>query len=260
MLQTLTATRYITPLREGGSLPALVEANNGERYVLKFRGAGQGPKALIAEVIAGEIARALGLPMPELTLLELDPALGRSEPDSEIQDLLKASTGLNLGMRYLPQALDFNLLLPPPPNPTLASDIVWFDAYVTNIDRTPRNVNLLLWHKELWLIDHGAALYVHHSWHNYQQHSQNHFPLIKNHTLLAFASELAAANERLAPQLTTALLTQILAAVPDSWLASETRFGGLAEQRAVYVDYLTRRLEAAPHFTQEAIDARTKLV
>src|SRR5215213_1602025 len=167
MLRTVVATRYITPLREGGSLPALVEADDGERYVMKFVGAGQGVKALVAELIAGEIGRNLGLRIPELVFMELEPGFGLNEPHEEIQDLLKASIGLNLGMRYLPSAFAYNPLMKPPPEDPLASDIVWFDAYITNVDRTPRNVNMLIWEQQLWLIDHGAALYFHHDWNNY---------------------------------------------------------------------------------------------
>jgi hypothetical protein len=183
LIQTLTATRYVTPLREGGSLPAIVQVDGGEQelYVMKFVGAGQGVKALVAEIIAGEIGRALGLPVPELALIRLDPALAPSEPNEEISDLLRASVGLNLGLRFLPQAFDYNSLLQPPLDPDLASAIVWFDAYVTNVDRMARNTNILVRQKELWLIDHGAALYFHHDWRNYLERSQTPFPPIKDH-------------------------------------------------------------------------------
>src|SRR5205823_5144030 len=168
MLRTLTATRYVTPLREGGSLPAIVEADDDGLYVVKFRGAGQGPRALIAELVAGEIGRALGLPIPEIVFVDLDPALGRNEPDFEIKALLDASAGLNLGLDFLPGSIAYDPAAPPRPDAALASRVVWFDAYVTNVDRTPRNTNMLLWHKRLFLIDHGAALYFHHAWRDWR--------------------------------------------------------------------------------------------
>src|SRR5947207_8333886 len=194
MLRTQTVTRYVTPLREGGSRPAIVEANDDGLYVLKFRGAGQGVKALIAELVAGELGRALGLPIPEIVLLELDPILGRSEPDYEIQSLIKASAGLNLGLDYLPGALAFNPLDASRLDPLLASSIVWFDAYVTNVDRTPRNTNMLFWHRRLMLIDHGSALYFHHSTGDYLSRSHSPFPPIKEHVLLPVASALDEAD------------------------------------------------------------------
>ncbi|HEX7588398.1 MAG TPA: HipA family kinase, partial [Anaerolineae bacterium] len=185
MIKTVNAIRYVTPLREGGSMPAIVEADDGQMYVMKFVGAGQGRKALIAELVAGEIGRVLGLSVPELALIELDPELGPSEPDPEIFDLLRASVGLNFGMRFLPEAFAYNPPHEPPPDPDIASAIVWFDAYVTNVDRTPRNVNILLWQNALWLIDHGAALYFHHDWKpDYIERSKTAFPLIKDHALL----------------------------------------------------------------------------
>src|SRR2546425_6190781 len=203
MLRMLTITRYVTPLREGGSLPAIVEADDDGLYVLKFRGAGQGTKALIAELVAGELGRALGLPVPEIVLMELDPVLGRSEPDYEIQSLIKASAGLNLALDYLPGALAFN---PPDASridPLLASSIVWFDSYVTNVDRTPRNTNMLFWHKRLMLIDHGSALYFHHTGADYMERSRTPFTPIKSHVLLPVASNLTEPEtllkERLKP-------------------------------------------------------------
>lgn len=255
MLKTLTATRYLLPLREGGSLPAIVEAEDGELYVMKFHGAGQGPKVLLAELIAGELGRALGLNVPELLLLELDPAFGRAERDPEIQALLRASSGLNLGMRYLPSAFAFNELLVPPPDPLLASQIVWFDAYITNVDRTARNVNMLLWQKDLWLIDHGAALYFHYDWDDYAARSQSNFARVKEHALLRFASQLPTADALLRPRITPHLLQAILELLPAVWLAEESRFVSPAEQRAAYLDYLLRRLAAADTFVQEAMDA-----
>jgi len=256
MLRTSQVTRYVTPLREGGSLPALVEADDDGLYVLKFRGAGQGPKALIAELVAGEIGRLLGLTVPEIVFLELDPALGRNEPDYEIRSLIQGSAGLNLGLDFLPGALPYTPAMRFPVAPALASAIVWFDAYVTNIDRTARNTNMLIWHKELWLIDHGAALYVHHTWENYLERSRNPYTAIKDHVLLRYASELAEANERLRPLLTPTALGAIVAAIPDDWLGDETAFTSAQEQRDAYVAYLLSRADAAPIFVEEAIRAR----
>lgn len=260
MIRTVSAIRYVTPLREGGSLPAIIEADDGQLYVMKFVGAGQGPKALIADLVAGEIARALQLRIPEIVLIELDPQLGRSEPDQEIQDLLQASAGrLNLGLRYLPNALDFNGVLKPPPDPDLASAIVWFDAYVTNVDRTPRNVNLLLWEDDLWLIDHGAALYFHHSWDDYLARSKSPFALIKDHTLLAFATKLNEVDGILRPQLTEALLRGIVNQIPAEWLGDEPVFATQAKHREAYINYLVSRSETTS-FVEEAINARAKLI
>ena len=261
MLKTVTAMRYITPLREGGSLPAIVEADDGEMYVMKFVGAGQGPKALIAELVAGEIGRVLRLYVPNIVLMNLDPMLGRSEPDTEIQDLLRASAGqLNLGLRYLPNAFAYNMLLKPPPDSQLASNIVWFDAYVTNVDRTPRNVNLLIWEKELWLIDHGASLYFHHDWQDYLSRSQSPFALIKDHTLISFASKLREADTALRPQLTPIVIRDIINLIPDEWLNHEPDFASPAEHREAYVEYLLNRLEVSSIFVEEAINAHAKLV
>lgn len=261
MIKTLTAMRYVTPLREGGSLPAIVEADDGNMYVMKFVGAGQGPKALIAELVAGEIGRALGLRVPEVVILELDPMLGRSEPDPEIQDLLQASAGrLNLGLRYLPNALTFNMLIKPPPSPELASRIVWFDAYVTNVDRTPRNVNMLIWDEALWLIDHGASLYFHHDWGDYLDRSRSPFALVKDHTLLTFADQLQAADNSLRSRLTPSLFRDIIDMIPDEWLNGESTFSSTAEHRDAYISYLLSRLENSAIFVEEAIDARQKLV
>lgn len=260
MIRTVTATRYVTPLREGGSLPAIIEADDGALYVLKFVGAGQGPKALIAELVAGEIARRLNLPVPEIVFVELDPAIGRSEPDAEIQDLLHASVGLNLGMQYLSKASAFNILQTPSPSPDLASQIVWFDAYVTNVDRTPRNVNMLIWQEALWLIDHGAALYFHHNWDNYESHSQGAFPLIKDHALLSLADHLPAVDATLRSRLTPAAIQEIVGLIPGQWLADEGVFATAAEHREAYVTYLLKRLDASTTFVEEARRAREKLV
>jgi hypothetical protein len=195
------ATRYVAPLREGGSLPALVEADDDGLYVLKFRGAGQGPKALIAELVVGELARAAGLPVPEIAFVELDPALGAAEPDPEIQDLLRASPGLNLGLDFLPGALAFDPAAAPVVDPDLAAAIVWLDALTTNVDRTARNPNLLVWHGRLWLIDHGAALYQHHGARGLAGRAHDPFPAIAEHVLLPYAGSVLEADGRLAPAL-----------------------------------------------------------
>lgn len=255
-LRTITATRYVTPLREGGSLPAIVEADDDGMYVLKFRGAGQGPKALIAELIAGEIARALGLPVPEIVFVELAPELARTEPDAEIQDLLKASAGLNLALDYLPGSITFDPIAYQP-DAELASRIVWFDAYVTNIDRTPRNTNLLTWHRRLWLIDHGASLYFHHTWSNYQTRSQDRFPAIKDHVLLRFASALEEADATMTERLTAPVVESIVQQIPDSWLVEQTPFSASDQNRQAYIEYLLRRLEPPHTFLEEALRARS---
>lgn len=260
MLRNVTATRYVTPLREGGSLPALVEADDDGMYVLKFRGAGQGPKVLVAELICGELGRALGLPVPELVFVELDPALGRNEPDEEIKALLTASAGLNLGMDFLPGALGFEPLSLPLVDPALASAVVWFDALLTNIDRTPRNPNLLLWHRKLWMIDHGAALFFHYRWNGYLERATSPFAAIKDHVLLGAADAIADADATYAPQITRALLEQIMAAIPEAWLHGEPAFPSVDANRAAYVDYLLRRLEAPRAFVEEALNARTHRV
>jgi hypothetical protein len=252
-------TRYVTALREGGSVPAIVEADDEGMYVLKFRGAGQGPKALIAELVAGEIGRAAGLPVPEIVLIELDPDLARTEPDPELQDLIRASGGLNVGLDYLPGAMTFDPVVQAPAA-KLASEIVWFDAFVSNVDRTARNTNLLMWHRKLHLIDHGAALYFHHSWSNYLERSRDPFALIKDHVLLPFASELPAAHERLIALITPEVIRAIVALIPDALLQGDATFATPDEYRAAYNDYLLRRL-APPHaFVEEAIRAHAALV
>ncbi len=247
-LRRISATRYVTPLREGGSLPAIVEADDDGLYVLKFRGAGQGRKALIAEVVAGELARALGFDVPELALVTLDPVIGRAEPDPEIQDLLVASAGLNLGVDFLPGALPFSPAAGIVPDAALAADVVWFDALVTNVDRTAQNTNLLLWHDRLWLIDHGAALFFHHATTHEPDHARKPFPAIREHVLLPFAGSIVAADARLAQRVTPELLEEIAAAIPGEWLDGD--------DRAVYVAYLRERLEAPRTFVEEAEEAR----
>ncbi len=255
-IETVTAIRYVTPLREGGSMPAIVEADDESLYVMKFVGAGQGPKALIAELIAGEIGRALGLHVPELVFVILEPSLGPSEPDPEIFDLLRASPGLNLGLRYLPYSFAYNPLLRPYPPAELASAIVWFDAYVTNVDRTIRNPNILVWQRQLWLIDHGAALYFHHDWRDYRERSQAPFMHIKDHVLLPFASALAQADAASREALRPELLRDIVDLVPDAWLGNGP-FAGPAEHRQAYLTYLVDRLAASAVFVDEAEHARS---
>jgi hypothetical protein len=260
MIKTLNAIRYVTPLREGGSLPAIVEADNHQLYVMKFVGAGQGRKALVAELVAGEIGRALGLNVPELAFINLDAELGPSEPDPEIFDLLRFSVGLNLAMGYLPNAFMFNALSQPQPSADLASRIVWFDAYVTNMDRTPRNTNILIWQNALWLIDHGAALYFHHSWQDYLDKSRTPFAMVQDHTLLRWASQIEKIDAESKTQLTRARIAEIVALIPDAWLDGDTLFANHAEHRAAYTEWLNRRLEASQVFVQEAINARARLV
>ena len=216
-LRTVNVTRYISPLREGGSLPALAEADDDFKYVLKFRGAGHGVKALIAELIGGEIARVLNLKMPELVFANLDEVFGRNEGDEEIQDLLQGSQGLNLALHFLSGAITFDPVVTQL-SPELASKIVWLDAFITNVDRTFRNTNMLIWHKELWLIDHGACLYFHHSWSNWEKHAQSPFALIKDHVLLPQASELAATDLVFKKLLTKEILQDIVNYIPEDWL------------------------------------------
>jgi hypothetical protein len=262
-LRVVSATRYVTPLREGGSLPAIVEADDSGMYVLKFHGAGQGPKVLVAELIAGELARAAGLPVPEIVAMELDPDLARTEPDAEIQQLIRASGGLNLALDYLPGSVTFDPIADQP-DPGLASAIVWFDAYVSNVDRTARNANLLMWHHKLWLIDHGAALYFHHGWRpgadNPADRSAEPFAAIKDHVLLRFATGLREADATLAARLTPAVIADIVALVPDAWLAANSPFADAGDARAAYTQHLTRRLAAPRAFAEEAIRARSALV
>ncbi len=259
-LRTVTTTRYVTPLLEGGSLPAIVEADDDGTYVLKFRGAGHGVKAMIAELVAGEIGRALGLPIPEIVFMELDADLARTERDPEIQDLIRASGGLNLALDYLPGAFEFDVLDRSKLDPLLASSIVWFDAFMTNVDRTARNPNMLFWHRQLWLIDHGASLYFHYTWNDYLQQSGNPFPPIKDHILLPVARALREADALLRTRLSPELLENIVGLIPDDWLESRSSSATTAENRAAYVLYLTKRLETANIFVEEALNARAQLV
>jgi hypothetical protein len=256
MIRRVTATRYVTPLREGGSLPAIVEADDDGLYVAKFRGAGHGVKALVAELVAAEIARALGLLVPEIVLLDFDPRLAAAEPDSEIRELLQRSSGLNVGLDYLPGSLGFDPAAGFRPPRELCADIVWFDAFVTNVDRDARNTNMLVWHKRLWLIDHGSALYIHHSWRDPAAHARRPMVEVKRHVLLPFAGSIVEADERLAPRLSRGLLAEIIDAVPDDWLPAEAELAEPAAHRAAYLDYLERRLGAPRAFVEEAERAR----
>jgi hypothetical protein len=255
-LRTVNATRYVTPLREGGSLPAVVEADDDGLYVLKFRGAGQGAKALIAELVAGEIARAAGLTVPEIVFIELDTELARTEPDAEIQDLISASGGLNLALDYLPGSVAFDPLAHPV-SADLASSIVWLDAFVSNPDRTARNTNLLVWHQRVWLIDHGAALYFHHNWADAAATSSSSFPRIKDHVLLRSASRLREVDAQMIARITPERIDAIVQEIPDTWLAGETAFTNPAQNRDAYTQALVRRLQSPRAFLEEAIRARS---
>ncbi len=258
-LRTVDVTRYVTPLREGGSLPAIAEASDDFKYVLKFRGAGHGTKALIAELIGGEIARALGLPVPELVFCNLDEAFGRTEPDEEIQDLLQASQGLNLGLHYLSGAINFDPVVTTI-EPKLASQIVWLDAFITNVDRTFRNTNMLMWHKELWLIDHGASLYFHHSFDDPEGHAKTPFALIKDHVLLPQASLLEETDAEYKALLTEAKLQAIVGLLPEDWLQWEELDMSPQRIREVYLQFLLTRLNNSSTFINQAQHARQALI
>lgn len=254
-LRTVSVVRYLTPLREGGSLPAIAEADDDFLYVLKFRGAGQGTKALISELIGGELARLLGLKVPEIVFANLGGGFGRTEPDEEIQDLLKASTGLNLAMHYLSGAITFDPVVTKV-EPRLASEIVWLDSFLTNVDRTARNTNMLMWHKELWLIDHGAALYFHHSWQNWEEQARRPFVQIKDHVLLRSASLLEQVNVEFSQRLAGDVIPAVVSLIPDDWLSTDSPFDSAEEHRQAYVSYLQARLSASEIFVKGAQDAR----
>src|SRR6266436_670197 len=248
--RTVTASRYVTSLREGGSLPAIVEADDDGLYVLKFKGAGQGTKALIAELVAGEVGRLAGLPVPEIVFIELPVDLARTEPDAEIQGLIRNSGGLNLALDYLPGSVTFDPLVYSP-DEHLASAIVWFDAFVCNVDRTVRNTNMLWWHRRLWLIDHGAALYFHYNWHGYLEQSTTPFPRIRDHALLRFASKLKDADADLSRRLTGSTIAAIVDLIPDDWLEADDMFESRSEQRAAYERYLLARVASPRAFVEE---------
>jgi hypothetical protein len=256
-LRTIRVTRYVTPLREGGSLPAIVEADDEGMYVLKFRGAGQGPKALIAELVAGELGRALGLPIPEIVFAELDPDLARTEPDPEIHALIHDSGGLNLAIDYLPGSVMFDPIVDAP-DPGLASRIVWFDALMTNLDRTVRNPNILMWHRRLWLIDHGASLYFHHAshWEEDLTRATLPFPMLKEHLLLRRATRLDAVDEEMAATLTPEVIDAAIDLIPEAWLRSDEATAEPATYRAAYRRYLRDRLASPRSFIAESARAR----
>lgn len=258
-IRTINVIRYVTPLREGGSLPAIAEGDDDFLYVLKFRGAGQGVKALIAELISGEIARALGLRVPEIVFATLDAAFGRSEPDPEIQDLLKASEGLNLALHFLSGSTTFDPIVTPVPA-RLASEIVWLDSFVTNVDRTASNTNMLVWNRQIWLIDHGASLYFHHSLTDPEQQARKTFVQIKDHVLLPFATELQEVDAAFRSLLTVEGLHNIVSLIPDQWLSDESMKGTAEERRAIYMRYLQTRLSISSTFVKEAEHARDTLI
>jgi hypothetical protein len=258
-IRTVNVTRYVTPLREGGSLPAIAEADDGFMYVLKFRGAGQGIKALIAELIGGETARALGLKVPEIVFANLDTAFGRTEPDEEIQDLLKASVGQNLALHYLSGAITYDPVVTKP-DARLASQIVWLDCLLMNVDRTPRNTNMLIWQKELWLIDHGAALYFHHSWQNWKEMALKPFTMVKDHVLLPQASQIAEVDAEYRLILTEERIRAIVDLLPDEWLATDLQEAAVAERRQVYADFLITRVASSHIFVKEAQHAGKILI
>ena len=258
VLRTVQVTRYVTPLREGGSLPAIVEADDDGLYVLKFRGAGHGAKALIAELVSGEIARSLGLPVPEIVFASLDVDLARTEPDPEIHALIHDSAGLNLALDFLPGAVAYDPLVHKL-DADLASRIVWFDAFVTNVDRTPRNTNMLMWHRRPWLIDHGSTLYFHHSpgWESDPSNARATFPGINDHVLLKRATTIDTIDAELAHKLPADVIRGVVSMIPGEWLADGVALGEFAAlERAAYVRYLTERLVAPRAFVEEALRVR----
>lgn len=258
-IRTVNVTRYVTPLREGGSMPAIAEADDEFFYVLKFRGAGQGQKALIAELIGGEIARALGLKVPEIVFAQLDAAFGRTEPDEEIQDLLRASVGLNLGLHYLSGSITFDPAVTTV-DALLASKIVWLDCLLTNVDRTCRNTNMLLWHRELWLIDHGASLYFHHSWNNWEEQALRPFAHVKDHVLLPRATGLDQADEAFRSILSNDRIQAIVELIPDEWLVKDSPFESAEQHRQAYTRFLSTRVQHSSIFVKAAQHAREALI
>ncbi len=258
-IRTVKVTRYVTPLREGGSLPAIAEADDGFLYVLKFRGAGQGIKALISELIGTELARAAGFKIPELVFAELDEAFGRTEPDEEIQDLLKSSQGLNLGLHYLSGSITFDPVVVTP-SAEFASRLVWLDAFLTNVDRTIKNTNMLWWNKAVWLIDFGASLYFHHNWDNRNDQASKPFVQIKDHVLLPWATELESADSFFHEVLSEELINGVSSTIPDAWLLNSEFSESPDEIRAIYAEFLRSRLTYSKTFLKTAQDARLTLV
>jgi hypothetical protein len=257
-IEQLVGVRYDVPLREGGSLPAVVATDRDGPYVVKFRGAGQGAKALIAELLAAGLAQPLGLPVPRPAVVTLEEGFGKAEPDPEIQDILRGSVGANFGLAYMPGALAFDPAVESDVAPELAANVVWFDAFITNVDRTVRNTNILLWQGQPWLIDHGAALYVHHRWEGWEARIQAPFPQIQEHVLLPLAGDLATADARLRPVLTEETIRRVVAVIPDEWLGGEAVFTDLAAHRAANVTYLWERLTGPRAWLQEAIAAQQR--
>lgn len=258
-LRTVNVTRYITPLREGGSLPALADADDGFKYVVKFRGAGHGTKALISELIGGAVAQTLGFHIPELVFVNLDEAFGRTEGDEEIQDLLQNSKGLNLGLHFLSGAFTFDPVVTQV-DAKLASQIVWMDAFLTNVDRTVRNTNMLIWHKELWLIDHGATLYFHHSWVNWEKYAISPFSQIKDHVLLPSASQLNEVDIEFKKILTPEKINEIVNLIPEEWLEWGEDGETPNDIKNIYLQFLIERLNNSLIFVKEAQDARKTLI
>jgi len=259
MLRTINVTRYIQPLREGGSLPALAEADDDFKYVLKFRGNGHGPKVLIAELIGGEIARELGLRVPELVFANLDEAFGRTEGDEEVQDLLKGSQGLNIALHFLSGAITFDPVVSQI-DAELASKIVWLDSFISNIDRTVKNTNMLMFNKELWLIDHGSSLSFHHAWMQIEDRAKSPFPFVKEHVLLTQAALLEETNTAFKVLLNPEKIRSIVNMIPDAWLDWPDLDQSPEEIREVYFQFLATRLKHADIFTQQAKDARAALI
>ncbi|TAL10826.1 MAG: aminotransferase class I and II [Chloroflexota bacterium] len=255
-MRTVRATRYVTPFREGGSLPGLVEADDDGLYVVKFRGAAQGPRALVAEIIAGELARAIGLPVPEIVLVDIDPALADDEPDPWVRELLAASPGLNVGLDFLPGSLTYSPMADSQADPAFSADVVWFDSLVTNSDRSPRNPNILTWHRRLYLIDHGASLYVHHTWHDPDAHAERPLPTLPDHVLLPRAGSIADAHARLAPRATADVIASVVDMAPDAFLAADGHVGGPEGQRAAYRRYLERRRSAQAQLSDDVDRSR----
>ncbi|MEL7121468.1 MAG: HipA family kinase [Bacteroidota bacterium] len=254
-IRTVDVIRYVTPLREGGSLPAIVEADDEFPYVIKFRGAGQGKKALVAELIGGELARAMGLKVPELVFMNLDDSFSKTEPDEEIQDLLRFSVGLNLGLHYLSSAITYD------PNVNIAeeytaSKVVLLDSIITNIDRTAKNTNMLSWRRELWLIDHGASLYFHHSWAGWEEKAKKTFPPIKDHVLLPIAKQLTKAAAEIKAKITEAIISDIISIIPEEWLEEEGATLSIAEKQKAYTQFIYSRIQNIDSLTKEAEDAR----